>query len=208
MSSIVDRAKSAIGSSTPTADEAGGRVTHVRETLLAFGDGDLGRFFGALSEDVEWVAPSGDDFPASGTIRGRDELRERLVADIKRGYASFGFRADHYLEADDRDWVVMIGTFTGELIQGRQNLDAPGVQVWEFDGDDVCRVRIFTDAATFPDLRTDEQVEEDHRREREQESGEDDDGEEPQGRSENGDRAQGASDDDERERDEDDSGED
>lgn len=180
MSTIVDRAKSAIGARTPTAEEADGHVARAREALLAFGEGDLGAFFGSLSKDVEWVGPEGESFPASGTIHGRDELRERMVEDVKRGYETFGFRPEHYFETEGEDWVLMVGAFSGEPMKGRQQVDVPGAQLWEFDGDEVARIRVFVDSAAFPELRTDEEVEEDHKAEAEaeREAEEDDEDEE------------------------------
>jgi ketosteroid isomerase-like protein len=153
-----------------TADEVGGRVEVVRKALHAFGQGEHDQFLEFFHEEVEWVGPEGSNFPGSGTHQGRDAVRENFVDDIGEGYPAFGFRPDHYLDADEQDWVVTLGVFTGE--GGTDQFEVPGVVVWEFRDDKVGTVRIYTDTGAFP-----RPLEEDER-EREGEEKEDGEGEE------------------------------
>src|SRR5215211_5052119 len=171
--SLVEQAKQSVGAGeTPLATKVGGRAEAVEEALKAFGEGDVDRFLSAFSDDVTWTGPKGENFPGAGNHDGRDAVREAFVSDIQRSYASFGFRPDHFFGAPDADVVVAVGAFTGEGVKGTGALDAPAVQVWEFDGDEVVAVDIYTDSAAFPGVVTEQDEQE-----REQEDGGDEQGE-------------------------------
>jgi ketosteroid isomerase-like protein len=172
--SLVEQAKQSVGAGeTPLATKVGGRAEAVEEALKAFGQGDIDRFLEAFSDDVTWSGPKGENFPGAGNHDGRDAIREAFVRDVERSFASFGFRPDHFLGAPDEDIVVAVGAFTGEGVKGEGQLDAPAVQVWSFDGDEVVAVDIYTDSAAFPGVVTEQEE-----KEREQEQDErDDDGE-------------------------------
>jgi ketosteroid isomerase-like protein len=156
---------------TPLATKVGGRAEAVEEALKAFGQGDIDRFLEAFSDDVTWSGPKGENFPGAGNHDGRDAIREAFVRDVERSFASFGFRPDHFLGAPDEDIVVAVGAFTGEGVKGEGQLDAPAVQVWSFDGDEVVAVDIYTDSAAFPGVVTEQ---EEKKREQEQDEGDGD----------------------------------
>lgn len=167
LGNAVDRMKSAVGRDEgPTARDAEGRVAVVRSALRAWGEGELDGFFGALDDKVEWVAPQGSKFPANGTINGRDELRKRLTGEVEDAYQDFGFRPQHFLEAEDVDWVVVLGAFVGAPLKGT-DLDVPGVMVWELDGDEAKRIRVYTDSDLFHEPAPDAEEEKREREERE-----------------------------------------
>src|SRR5215213_6103799 len=171
--SLVEQAKQSVGAGeTPLATKVGGRAEAVEEALKAFGQGDIDRFLEAFSDDVTWSGPKGENFPGAGNHDGRDAIREAFVRDVERSFASFGFRPDHLLGAPEEDIVVAVGAFTGEGVKGEGQLDAPAVQVWEFDGDEVVAVDIYTDSAAFPGVVTEQEEQE-----REQEDGGDEQGE-------------------------------
>jgi ketosteroid isomerase-like protein len=120
------------------------------------------------------VAPKGDKFPGAGTHHGQSAVREQFVDAVERSYASFGFEPQRYLESEGENFVVAFGSFSGEGLKGTGRLEAPGVQLWEFDGDKVTRVEIFADTAAFPGVLSederaehDKQAEEDEGEERE-----------------------------------------
>src|SRR4051812_2591471 len=172
--SLVEQAKQSVGAGeTPLATKVGGRAEAVEEALKAFGQGDVDRFLQAFSDDVTWSGPKGENFPGAGNHDGRDAIREAFVRDVERSFASFGFRPDHFLGAPDEDIVVAVGAFTGEGVKGEGQLDAPAVQVWEFDGDEVVAVDIYTDSAAFPGVVTEEEQKE-REQEQEQDEAEDD----------------------------------
>src|SRR3954463_9936528 len=172
--SLVEQAKQSVGAGeTPLATKVGGRAEAVEEALKAFGQGDVDRFLQAFSDDVTWSGPKGENFPGAGNHDGRDAIREAFVRDVERSFASFGFRPDHFLGAPDEDIVVAVGAFTGEGVKGEGQLDAPAVQVWEFDGDEVVAVDIYTDSAAFPGVVTEEEQKE-REQEQEQEDGDGD----------------------------------
>src|SRR3954470_12563880 len=199
--SLVESAKQSVGAGeTPLATKVGGRAEAVEEALKAFGEGDVDRFLEAFADDVAWSGPKGENFPGAGNHDGRDAVRDAFVGDVKRSFASFGFRPDHFFGAPDADIVVAIGAFTGEGVKGTGALDAPAVQVWEFDGDKVVAVEIYADSAAFPGVVTEQEE-----KEREQED-KDGDGD---GEGEADDKGKGERDADdkgERERDADDEG--
>src|SRR3954470_22997862 len=173
--SLVEQAKQSVGAGeTPLATKVGGRAEAVEEALKAFGQGDLDTFLEAFFDDVTWSGPKGENFPGAGNHDGRDAVRDAFLGDVKRSYASFGFRPDHFFGAPDADIVVAVGAFTGEGIKGSKGqLDAPAVQMWEFDGDKVVAVDIYTDSADFPGVVTEEEEKE---REQEEKDGGDGDG--------------------------------
>jgi ketosteroid isomerase-like protein len=167
--SLVESAKQSVGAGeTPLATQVGGRAEAVEEALKAFGEGDIDRFLEAFSDDVTWSGPKGDNFPGAGNHDGRDAVRDAFVGDVKRSFASFGFRPDHFFGAPDADIVVAVGAFTGEGIKGSKGqLDAPAVQMWEFDGDKVVAVDIYADSADFPGVVTEQEEQEREQEEKE-----------------------------------------
>jgi ketosteroid isomerase-like protein len=157
----VEQAKRKAGvGDPPLATEAGGRAKGMSEALQAFGEGDIDRFLSAFADDVEWSGPKGEGFPGAGNHQGRDAIREAFVGDAERSYASFGFSPEHYLESPGENVVVAFGTFTGEGVKDNGQLNADAVQVWEYDGDKVVFVGIYTDSAEFPGVVTKKEQEE------------------------------------------------
>jgi ketosteroid isomerase-like protein len=177
--SLVEQAKESVGAGeTPLATKVGGRAEAMEEAFKAFGEGDIDRFLNAFADDVAWSGPKGEKFPGAGNHEGRDAVRDAFISDIERSFASFGFRPDRLLGAPDADVVIAVGAFTGEGVKSTGQLDAPAVQVWEFDGDEVVAVEIYADSEAFPGVVTEEEE-----KEREEESdGEDGDGEQAESR--------------------------
>ncbi len=171
MGKVAEEARGAVGrSQVPTATDAEGRTAVVRDALRAFGAGDFDAFFGSMDDGVEWVAPGGRKFPGAGSHSGRDSVAERLLADIKRTYSSFGFRPEKYLESEAESLVAVIGHFVAEPIQGH-DVEVAAVQVWDFDAGKVARIRVFTDTHAFPEPRKEEE-EQERGEEEEEERGE------------------------------------
>ena len=175
---LVSEGKRRVGLERPSAADDDGRVGIVRGALRTFGEGDTDGFLDALREDVTWAAPAGKNFPGSGEHNGRDAVRKEYVENIGRTYTSFGFRPEMFVEADDADSVMVIGRFEAEGVEGGQ-VDEPGVQVWEFRGNAVSRVRIFTDTAGFPSVVTEQKEKEWEEEEREKAESSEDESEEP-----------------------------
>src|SRR3954447_9145309 len=184
----VSKGKRRVGLESPSAADADGKVGIVRGALKAFGQGDHDAFLDTLHEDVEWEAPTGENFPGHGGHRGRDAVRERFIEDAGRTYTEFGFHPDAFLEAESDDAVVVLGRFVGQGVEGDQ-LDVRGVQIWEFKGNTVATICTITDSAEFPELVTEDKQrdwqEEDREREREErEKDSDDDKDEPEAKGE------------------------
>jgi ketosteroid isomerase-like protein len=156
---LVSQAKRRVGVEQPSAADDDGRVGIVRGVLRAFAEGDHDGFLDALREDVQWEAPNGNHFPGGGEHDGRDTVRKQYVENIGRTYTDFGFRPETFVDADDVDAVIVIGRFEGQGVEGGR-LDEPGVQVWEFQGNAVSRVRIIADSAGFPEVITERKLEE------------------------------------------------
>lgn len=171
---VVEKAKGVVRSDPPVATDVEGRVAVVREALQAFGDGDFDGFLGSMDEDVSWEGPEGGNFPGGGSLNGRDEIDERFLGDMRRSYDSFGFAPETYLEAEDRDWVVVIGEFQGEGVKGGTPLAEPAVQLWEFERGKVAAIRIFADSAVFPAVVAEEEEQEEDEQEQEEKAQEDD----------------------------------
>ena len=82
--------------------------------------------------------------------------------------------------------MIVIGRFEGDGVEG-DRVDEPAVQVWEFQGNAVCRVRIFTDSAGFPSViteRREKEMEEEDREKKEKEEKEEREKEEAKASSE------------------------
>src|SRR3954447_4730923 len=163
---LVTRAKRRVGAEQPSAADDDGRVGVVRGALRTFGEGDTDGFLDALKHDVLWEAPNGGHFPGGGEQEGRDAVKTEFVENAGRTFTSFGFRPESFVEADDVDAVIVIGRYEGQGVEGAR-LDEAGVQIWEFQGEAVTRVRIFTDSAGFPPVITERREEEMEQKERE-----------------------------------------
>src|SRR3954466_13858796 len=171
---LVTRAKRRVGVEQPSAADDDGRVGVVRGALRTFGEGDTDGFLDTLRQDVVWEGPAGGHFPGGGEQLGRDAVRSEFVENAGRTFTDFGFKPESFIDADDANAVVVIGRFEGDGVEG-DRLDEPAVQVWEFQGTAVARVRIFTDSAGFPSVITERRQQEIEEEEREKEEERDDD---------------------------------
>src|SRR4051794_25356037 len=174
---LVTRAKRRVGAEQPSAADDDGRVGIVRGALKTFGEGDTDGFLDALKHDVLWEGPEGGHFPGGGEQEGRDAVKTEFIENAGRTFTNFGFKPESYIEADDADAVVVIGQFEGEGVEGAR-LDEPAVQIWEFEGNSVARVRIYTDSAGFPPVITErrqQEIEEEEREKKEEEEKEQED---------------------------------
>jgi ketosteroid isomerase-like protein len=194
---LATRAKRRVGIEQPSAADDEGRVGVVRGALQTFGEGNTDEFLDALRHDVVWEAPNGGHFPGGGEQLGRDAVKTEFVENAGRTFTDFGFIPESFVDADDVDAVIVIGRFEGNGVEG-DRVDEPGIQVWEFQGNAVSRVRIFTDSAGFPAVITERREQELEEKEREKEEEEKSEAEgksddEAEGKSE-GDEAKASSD--------------
>jgi ketosteroid isomerase-like protein len=164
---LVTRAKRRVGVEQPSAADDEGRVGIVRGALRTFGEGDTDGFLDALRHDVVWEAPNGGHFPGGGEQLGRDAVKTEFVENAGRTFTDFGFIPESFVDADEVDAVIVIGRFEGDGVEG-DRVDEPGIQVWEFQGNAVARVRIFTDSAGFPAVMTERREQELEKKEREE----------------------------------------
>ena len=174
---LVTRAKRRVGVEQPSAADEDGNIGTVRGALKTFGEGDHDKFLDALRHDVVWEAPSGGHFPGGGEQLGRDAVKSEFIDNCERTFTNFGFRPESFVDADDVNAVIVIGRYEGEGVEG-ERVDEPAVQIWEFQGNAVTRVRIFTDSAGFPPViteRREQELEEKEREEKEKEEKKDDD---------------------------------
>src|SRR3954469_23388341 len=170
---LVTRAKRRVGAEQPSAADDEGNVGTVRGALRTFGEGDTDGFLDALKHDVVWEGPNGGHFPGGGEQLGRDAVRSEFVENAGRTFTDFGFTPESFVEAEDVDAVIVIGRFEGDGVEG-DRVDEPGIQVWEFQGNAVSRVRVFTDSAGFPAVITERREKEMEEKEREKEEKEKD----------------------------------
>jgi ketosteroid isomerase-like protein len=168
---LATRAKRRVGVEQPSAADDDGRVGIVRGALRTFGEGNTDEFLDSLRHDVVWEAPSGGHFPGGGEQLGRDAVKTEFIENAGRTFTNFGFVPESFVEADDVDAVIVIGRFEGDGVEG-DRVDEPGIQVWEFQGNAVSRVRIFTDSAGFPAVITERREKEMEEKDREKEEAE------------------------------------
>jgi ketosteroid isomerase-like protein len=165
---LVTRAKRRVGVEQPSAADDDGRVGIVRGALRTFGEGDTDGFLDSLRHDVVWEAPNGGHFPGGGEQLGRDAVKSEFIENAGRTFTNFGFIPESFVDAEDVDAVIVIGRFEGDGVEG-DRVDEPGIQVWEFQGNAVSRVRIYTDSAGFPAVITERREKEMEEKEREKE---------------------------------------
>src|SRR3954451_1998155 len=168
---LVTRTKRRVGVEQPSAADDEGRVGIVRGALRTFGEGNHDKFLDTLREDIVWEGPEGGHFPGGGEQLGRDAVRTEFIENAGRTFTEFGFTPESFIDADDADAIVVIGRFEGDGVEG-DRLDEPAVQIWEFQGNAVARVRIFTDSAGFPSViteRREKEMEEEEREKKEKE---------------------------------------
>jgi ketosteroid isomerase-like protein len=168
VSDVVSSAKRRVGLETPSAADDDGRIGIVRGAWRAFGEGDFDGFMDTFKDDVQWQAPTGKAFPGGDLLDGKDEIRSGFIDDVGRTYTSFGFKPDTFLDADEADAVVVLGNFVGDGVEG-ENLDEAAVQIWKFEGNSVSGVRVFVDTDPFPDVVTEQKLEEWEQEDREKE---------------------------------------
>jgi ketosteroid isomerase-like protein len=171
MGDLVTRAKRRVGVEQPSAADDEGRIGVVRGALRAFGEGNHDEFVDTLREDIVWEGPSGGHFPGGGEQLGRDAVRAEFIENAGRTFTEFGFQPESFIEAEDANAVIVIGRFEGDGVEG-DHVDEPAVQLWEFQGTAVARVRIFTDSAGFPSViteRREQEMEEEEREKKEKE---------------------------------------
>jgi ketosteroid isomerase-like protein len=187
---LVTRAKRRVGVEQPSAADDEGRVGIVRGALRTFGEGNHDEFLDTLREDVVWEGPAGGHFPGGGEQLGRDAVRTEFIENARRTFTSFGFKPESFVDADDADAVIVIGRFEGDGVEG-DRVDESAVQVWEFQGNAVARVRIFTDSAGFPSVITERREKEMEEEEREKEEKEEkEEREKDEAKSDSGDKAE------------------
>src|SRR4051794_14165495 len=182
---LVTRAKRRVGVEQPSAADDEGRIGVVRGALQTFGEGNHDEFLDTLREDIVWEGPSGGHFPGGGEQLGRDAVRTEFIENAGRTFTEFGFTPESFIEADDANAVVVIGRFEGDGVEG-DHIDEAAVQVWEFQGNAVARVRIFTDSAGFPSVITERREQEMEEEEREKEEKEEREKDEAKASSESG----------------------
>src|SRR5204862_1080862 len=183
---LVTRAKRRVGVEQPSAADDEGRIGIVRGALLTFGEGNHDEFLDTLREDIVWEGPAGGHFPGGGEQLGRDAVRTEFIENARRTFTEFGFQPESFIDADDANAVVVIGRYEGDGVEG-DRLDEPAIQVWEFQGNAVARVRIFTDSAGFPSViteRREQEMEEEEREKKEREEKEEQEREEAKASSE------------------------
>src|SRR3954467_7442495 len=168
---LVTRAKRRVGVEQPSAADDEGRIGVVRGALQTFGEGNHDEFLDTLREDIVWEGPSGGHFPGGGEQLGRDAVRTEFIENAGRTFTEFGFQPESFIEAEDANAVIVIGRFEGDGVEG-DHVDEPAIQLWEFQGTAVARVRIFTDSAGFPSViteRREQEMEEEEREKKEKE---------------------------------------
>src|SRR3954471_14959133 len=163
---LVTRAKRRVGVEQPSAADDEGRIGIVRGALRTFGEGNHDEFLDTLREDIVWEGPSGGHFPGGGEQLGRDAVRTEFIENAGRTFTEFGFQPESFIEAEDANAVIVIGRFEGDGVEG-DHVDEPAIQIWEFQGNAVARVRIFTDSAGFPSVITERREQEMEEEERE-----------------------------------------
>jgi ketosteroid isomerase-like protein len=125
-----------------------GHTETLREGYEAFDRGDIDTAIGPFADDIRWENPNAERLPRPGTTTGKDEVRE-LLEETPKYWSRFEVTPDEFHA--DGETVIVLGHIDAEAKDTGNDVKAPFVHVWRFDGDQVTRVQLLTDTALVAD---------------------------------------------------------
>jgi uncharacterized protein len=121
-------------------------VEIVRGIYGAIAARDIPAFLGALSPEVEWLAP--ESLPYGGTHVGPQAVGEQYFAGFMTHVDDdFQLEAEDFLDAGDH--VVVIARLSGRARGSGAEFEVPSLQVWSLHEGQVSRMRYLVDTATL-----------------------------------------------------------
>jgi len=121
-------------------------VTTLRRAFEAFARDDFDAVAATLDPDVVWDGV-GELVPGGARHRGVDEVVEQVFESIRDAYDEFCADPEEFIDVGER--VIALGTFTVRPEGGERTIRTPFVEVIDFRGGRMARVRWFTDTAEW-----------------------------------------------------------
>jgi ketosteroid isomerase-like protein len=118
-----------------------GRAEQMRQRYEDFNRGDLKSALQDWADDFVWQGSNSTELPGGGEHRGKDEAVKALQEAVG-AWDEFKLSADEFLE--EGDTVVVLAH--AEVRKGDNSAKTPVVHIWRWQGDQVKRLQILTDA--------------------------------------------------------------
>jgi ketosteroid isomerase-like protein len=122
-------------------------IATVQSMYAAFGRGDIDTIVNGCTPDVMWTSGGREgDFPAFGTFKGQDRVRDffRAVSDTQE----FNEFSPQEFYAD-RDKVFVLGRYAMTMKRNGRAAASEWVHIFTFRGGKVAEFREFTDTSAF-----------------------------------------------------------
>jgi ketosteroid isomerase-like protein len=102
-----------------------------------------------LDPKVEWNAAENFIYSDQSPYIGHEALKTGVYARLAEDWSEFSVTADEILGAGPL--VIARGRFRGVFRANGASVNAQFVQVFQFEGDKVVKVQMYTDTAQFKD---------------------------------------------------------
>jgi len=117
----------------------------LRAGYAAFNRQDIPGVIELFDENIEWTEPEWTYGSVAGTVRGRDEVVQRVFGPILEDYESFELDPREYY--GEGDTVIVIGSFRLRPKSVNQTLDVPFAHVWRLRDGKAVSMRSYVDVA-------------------------------------------------------------
>src|SRR4051794_27041243 len=118
-------------------------VQLVQQGYEAWNSGDRSWVLEHMSDDVEWMTPTGD--PDPGVYRGRQGVEE-YWAQWRAAVGQLSFNIEEMIDAGDA--VIVVAERQGRGEHSGLQVSDHVIQVFEFEGDQCVRVKEYYDRDT------------------------------------------------------------
>lgn len=120
-------------------------IATIRSAYDLFARRDYARM--PFDPQIEWVEPSVEGLPASGTHHGLEAVIKEVFEFAVDKLENFRLECDQYLDAGDK--VVVTGRFLGRGKDTGNELNAPFAHIWTLRNEKVVSFRNYTDTANW-----------------------------------------------------------
>jgi hypothetical protein len=117
----------------------------LRAGYAAFNRQDIPGVIELFDENIEWTEPEWTYGSFSGTMRGRDQVVQRVFGPIAENFESFELDPREYY--GEGDTVIVIGSFRLRPKSVNQTLDVPFAHVWRLRDGKAVSMRSYVDVA-------------------------------------------------------------
>ena len=124
-------------------------IQTIRSWYAAFLAGDPAAMLSFLDPKVEWNSAENFIYSDHSPYIGHDALIAGVYKRLAEDWSDFSMTADEILGAGNL--VIARGRFRGTFNANGAGVNAQFVQVFQFEGDKIAKVQMYTDTAQFKD---------------------------------------------------------